>query len=81
MMRCRLMIPAETDSFIFVYGGGPEATVDYVHPRGLTPEALYWVNFLEVEHSYIATGRDIMSDGIPVIIHPRLAEVVGLTRK
>jgi alpha-galactosidase len=73
--------PKEDRSFIFVYGGGPEATVDYVHPRGLTPTASYWVNFLEVEHSYIASGQDIMNDGIPVIIHPRLAEVVGLTRR
>src|SRR5438552_746316 len=63
----------EDRSFIFVYGGGPTATVDYVHPRGLTPTALYWVNFLEVEHSYVASGQNIMQQGIPVIIHPRLA--------
>jgi alpha-galactosidase len=68
-------------AFIFVYGGGPTATVEYVHPKGLTPGASYWVNFLEVEHSYVATGSDLMQNGIPVIIHPRMAEVVALRRR
>jgi alpha-galactosidase len=73
---------AEKDAaFIFVYGGGPRATVEYVYPRGLNPSSTYLVNFLEVEHSYVASGRDIMQNGIPVVIHPRMAEVIALRRR
>jgi len=71
----------QDQAFIFVYGGGPTATVEHVHPRGLVPTSNYWVNFLEVEHSYIASGMDLMQNGIPVIIHPRMAEVVALRRR
>ena len=71
--------PVEDRSFIFVYGAEARASVDYVRPRGLNPKAVYSVNFLEVEHSYITTGQDLMQNGIPVIIHPEMAEVVAIT--
>ncbi|PYS31835.1 MAG: hypothetical protein DMG11_00055 [Acidobacteria bacterium] len=71
--------PVEDRSFIFVYGAEARASIDYVRPRGLNPKAVYSVNFLEVEHSYITTGQDLMQNGIPVIIHPEMAEVVAIT--
>src|SRR5262249_8482549 len=71
--------PQEDQSVIFVYGAEPKATVNYVRPQGLDPGALYWISFLEVQHSYFARGQELMDKGIPVIIQPDTAEVVAIT--
>jgi hypothetical protein len=72
--------PQHDQSFTFVYGAAPGAAIDYVQPRGLDPNAIYSVNFLEVQHSYVSTGRQLM-EGVPVIIRPGIAEVVAITRR
>jgi hypothetical protein len=71
--------PQQDRAFIFVYGAAPGADVDYIQPQGLDPNAVYSVNFLEVQHSYVATGQELLQTGIPVIIRPGISEVVAVT--
>jgi hypothetical protein len=66
---------------IFVYGDDDKAKVTYIEPRGLDPNALYLVGFLEVKHSYYATGAELMDRGIPVIMRPDIAEVISIERR
>jgi alpha-galactosidase len=71
--------PDQNQSVIFVYGVQSKAAVEYVRPQGLDPNQLYWVGFLEVQHSYLAIGHDLMEKGIPVIIQPDAAEVISIS--
>ncbi len=68
-------------SLIFVYSNEEKPGVNFVQVRGLNADALYWVGFLEVPHSYIATGAQLMQKGIPVILPPWTAEVVSIVRR
>jgi len=68
-------------SVIFVYGHREKSTVSFVQPRGLDPNALYWVGFLEVPHSYLATGAQLMQKSIPVILPTSTTEVVSIVRR
>jgi alpha-galactosidase len=72
--------PQQDEAVIFVYGAESKSTVTYTRPSGLDPNTLYRVSFLEVQHSYLARGQDLMQKGIPVIIQPDTAEVVAITR-
>ena len=65
---------------LFVYGNS-HSDVTYVQPRGLNPSALYWIGFLEVPRSYLATGAQLMQDGIPVILPGESAEVISIIRR
>jgi hypothetical protein len=73
--------PQQDRAFIFVYGAAPGADVNHIKPRGLDPNAVYSINFLEVQHSYVANGQELMETGIPVIIRPGITEVVAVTRR
>jgi alpha-galactosidase len=72
--------PAEDRSVVFVYSNG-NSEVTFVQPKGLEPNALYWIGFLEVPRSYLATGAQLMGDGIPVILPRSTAEVVSIVRR
>ena len=65
-------------SLIFVYSDQQKPAVRFIQPRGLNHNSLYWVGFLEVPHSYISTGAQLMQNGIPVILPPATAEVVSI---
>jgi alpha-galactosidase len=72
--------PVQDRSVLFVYSNG-HSEVTYVQPKGLNPNALYWIGFLEVPRSYLATGAQLMDDGIPVILPRSSAEVVSIIRR
>jgi len=73
--------PDQNRGVIFVYGDEDKAKVTYIEPRGLDPNALYLVGFLEVKRSYYATGAELMERGIPVIMRPDMAEVISIERR
>ena len=71
---------AQDRSVVFVYSNG-NSEVTFVQPKGLEPNALYWIGFLEVPRSYLATGAQLMGEGIPVILPMSTAEVVSIVRR
>jgi alpha-galactosidase len=73
--------PGQSRGVIFVYGDEDKAKVTYIEPRGLDPNALYLVGFLEVKRSYYATGAELMERGIPVIMRPDIAELISIERR
>jgi alpha-galactosidase len=69
--------PDQDRSVMFAYNDG-RSEVSFVQPRGLNPDALYWIGFLEVPRSYVATGSQLMQNGIAVILPGSGAEVVSI---
>jgi alpha-galactosidase len=69
--------PEQDRSVIFAYADG-NSDVSFIQPRGLNPDTLYWIGFLEVPRSYLATGSQLMEDGIPVILPNSSAEVISI---
>ncbi len=73
--------PETGRAVLFVYSDEGKSGVSFVTPRGLDPEALYQVGFLEVPHSYVATGAQLMQKSIPVITPAWTTEIVSIVRR
>jgi hypothetical protein len=67
------------ESVIFVYGNSPQASNEYVDPRGLRSSSIYLVSFREAGYSYVSSGESLMKRGLSVGIQPGMAEVITIT--
>ncbi len=68
---------ASGSAVIFVYREQSPAASRLVRPRGLRPGDLYRVRFEQHPRSFLATGAELVSDGIPVPLPtPHSADIV-----
>jgi hypothetical protein len=66
-------------SFIFVYGNSPQASSQYIEPRGLRPSSIYRVSVREAGYSYVSSGQNLMKRGLAVGLQSGMAEIITIT--
>jgi hypothetical protein len=66
---------------VFVYRPDTSQNETTIHPRGLRPDSMYQVSFQENAQRLVASGRDLMFNGIKVRLPTKnFAEIVYLNR-